>query len=167
MQVGPVGQDGVDLVPPVGVAQQLNARFPMNRETNQYFTLLYGLVRISERRLLFTSAGQPPVIVLRADGTAAPIKCPGPPIGFFTNPKYNQIDVTLESGDRVLFYSDGVVEAMNESDAEFGLDRLITSWRLTQSRPLTDSLTALVDQVRDWSGGQPQDDISMIALAVQ
>lgn len=162
---GPAGER--ELIPPVGVAGQLNTRFPMNRETNQYFTFLYGALEVPNRRLRFTSAGHPPLILLRADGRAEPVKCPGPPIGFFVKAQYHEKELALESGDRILVYSDGVVEATNEDEVEFGADRLIASLLQTRAMSLDDSLTSLMDQVREWTGGRAQDDISVIGIAVR
>jgi sigma-B regulation protein RsbU (phosphoserine phosphatase) len=72
--------------------------------------------------------------------------------------------VILEPGDRLYFYSDGVIEALDASEQEFGYTRLMAEVDRQRHRPLRLGLDLIADGVRDWSGGQLRDDVSLLAI---
>ena len=110
--------------PPSRVAERLNRQFPMER-TRQYFTFVYGVVDPSSGRFRYVIAGHPPPLLLPRAG--APIAVTG--TGFADRDDRRRVfqdeSLTLEPGDRLYFYTDGVTEALNDAEAEFGLDRLL------------------------------------------
>lgn len=87
----------------------------------------------------------------------------GPIIGTFLDSAYEQATIHLESGDFLVAYSDGVTEALNPEDVEFGEERLrsiiVESMHLT-ARELTERIVA---RVKDWQNDSPQhDDITVV-----
>jgi sigma-B regulation protein RsbU (phosphoserine phosphatase) len=72
--------------------------------------------------------------------------------------------VTLEPGDRLYFYTDGVIEALNGSEQEFGHTRLMTEIDRLRDQPLRQGLDVIADLVVDWAGGQLRDDASLLAV---
>ena len=72
--------------------------------------------------------------------------------------------VTLEPGDRVYFYTDGVIEALNASEQEFGHVRLMTEIDRLRDHPLRQGLDVIADIIIDWSGGQLKDDVSLLGI---
>jgi len=70
----------------------------------------------------------------------------------------------LQPGDRLYFYTDGVIEALDASEQEFGYERLIAEVNRQRDRPLRAGLDFVADLVRDWSGGQLRDDVSLLAI---
>jgi sigma-B regulation protein RsbU (phosphoserine phosphatase) len=89
----------------------------------------------------------------------------GPPVGLFEDAAYDVGTVTLPEAATVLIYTDGVIEARNASDEEFGLARLINV--LTTRYDTADALLAAVmEAVRTWTREREQgDDITLVALA--
>ena len=74
-------------------------------------------------------------------------------------------DVSLERDDCLVLYTDGVTEALDSEGNEFGLERTIQSVRASAMRGAPAIITRVIDDVRNFSGSQPQnDDITLIAI---
>jgi phosphoserine phosphatase RsbU/P len=106
------------------VAERLNRQFPMDR-TRQYFTLVYGVFDPETSRFQYVMAGHPAPVVVPAAGPPAPLDGGGLPIGMIEQATYADETVVLQPGDRLYFYTDGVIEALNASEQEFGFTRLV------------------------------------------
>lgn len=155
--------DGPGIVPPARVAGRLNRQFPMER-TRQYFTLVYGVYEGSGGRLRYVVAGHPSPILLPRDGPPAPVPGRGLPIGMIEHATYQDETVVLRPGDRLYLCTDGVLEATDEADEEFGSARLIAAIESVRDRPLGEGLDLVADAVRDWSAGGLRDDVSLLAI---
>jgi CheY-like chemotaxis protein len=155
------------IVPPAEVIQRLNTRFPMDPDTCQYFTIVYGVLDVPGREFRFVSAGHPGPVHLRADGTARMLLNPGPPIGWFgAERRYEDMTVKLAAGDRLYLYSDGFIEAFSPDDEEFSVERLIASLQRARALSLDDSLAGLVRDVEQWTAGPSHDDMSALAFQI-
>ena len=155
--------DGLSVVSPSRVAERLNRQFPMDR-TRQYFTFVYGVFEPSPGRLRYVMAGHPAPIFLPRSGTPAPLQGAGLPIGMIEHATYVDESVNLLPGDRLYLYTDGVIEALDASEQEFGYERLMAEIERQRDRPLRAGLDVIADLVRDWSGGQLRDDVSLLAI---
>lgn len=155
--------EGPAVVSPARLAGRLNRQFPMGR-TRQYFTLVYGAYDGSRGRLRYVVAGHPSPILLPAAGPPAPLPGRGRPIGMLEDSTWQDETVALQPGDRVYFYTDGVTEAHDASDVEFGPSRLMAELERVRELPLREGLDLVADAVRDWSGGGPNDDVSLLAI---
>jgi phosphoserine phosphatase RsbU/P len=72
--------------------------------------------------------------------------------------------LTLEPGDRLYLYTDGVIEALNAAETEFGADGLCAAIELQRARPLRTGIETIVSGVRNWCGGRQLDDLSLLAI---
>jgi len=156
------GQELV-VVAPSRVAERLNRQFPMDR-TRQYFTLVYGVFDPAHGRFSYVIAGHPAPIVLPRLGPARPLQGGGLPIGMIEHATFNDEAVTLHPGDRLYFYTDGVIEALNESEQEFGHARLMTEIERLRGHPLRQGLDVIAEIIIGWSGSHLADDVSLIAI---
>lgn len=154
---------GPDIVRPSRVAERLNRQFPMDR-TRQYFTLVYGTLDESSGQFRYVMAGHPLPVLLAKDAPPAPINGSGLPIGMIESARFEDETVTLQTGDRLYFYTDGVTEALNAAEQEFGYAGLVEEIGRCRDRPLREGLDLIADRVRDWSGGQLRDDVSLLAV---
>jgi sigma-B regulation protein RsbU (phosphoserine phosphatase) len=154
---------GVAVVPPSRVAERLNRQFPMDR-TRQYFTFVYGVFDGLQGRFDYVLAGHPAPILLPRTGPPAPLHGRGLPIGMIENATFDDETVILQPGDRLYFYTDGVVEAVDASEQEFGSMRLMAEIDRLRDRPLREGLDHVAALVQDWSGGQLRDDVSLLAV---
>jgi sigma-B regulation protein RsbU (phosphoserine phosphatase) len=159
------GEDGEPrVVPPAEVAARLNRRFTWDAATEQFFTLIYGVLHLRTGELRFVAAGHPgPVYV---PGVAEPVRLtrPGLPIGIGGG-AYPEHSLLLRPGDRLYFYSDGLAEVMNAGRETFGKHRLLACLDRCRGLDLNDSLSVLWQDVQVWREGGPQkDDVSVLAL---
>ena len=154
---------GLGVVAPSRVAERLNRQFPMDR-TRQYFTLVYGVFDPAHGRFSYVIAGHPAPIVLPRLGPAVPLQGGGLPIGMIEHATFNDEAVTLQPGDRLYFYTDGVIEALNESEQEFGHARLMTEIERLRGHPLRQGLDVIAEIIIGWSGSHLADDVSLLAI---
>jgi phosphoserine phosphatase RsbU/P len=151
------------IVPPSRVAERLNRQFPMDR-TRQYFTLVYGVLDPSSGRFDYVVAGHPPPVLLPHAGPPAVVAGAGLPIGMIEDAAFEQESLTLDPGDRLYFYTDGVTEALNGAEEEFGHTRLLEGIARWRDRPLRAGVDLVAAAVRDWCGGSLKDDVSLLAV---
>ena len=154
---------GSVVLPPSRVAERLNRQFPMDR-TRQYFTLVYGVIDPITGRFEYVTAGHPSPIKLPSGGVPFAVEGAGLPIGMLDDAAYDDVALTLEPGDRLYFYTDGVIEALDAYGAEFGHPRLLEAIATRRSLPLRAGLEALAADVRAWCEGCLKDDVSLLAV---
>jgi sigma-B regulation protein RsbU (phosphoserine phosphatase) len=157
---------------PHDVAERLNRHFTFDLSVAQYFTMLYAVLDREQKTCRYVSTGHPPPIHLGADGEVTVLESSGLPIGIFQagEPGYEPFDeraVKLERGDRLCVYSDGIVEARNGANKEFGLEELTRVLKATREKSIDESMNSVVAAVNDWRGGAPlADDLSILGLDV-
>jgi phosphoserine phosphatase RsbU/P len=162
------------VTPPGQVADKINRRFQIVPDAQQFFTLVYGLYEHKTHRFRFTSAGHPPVIHLPRRGRPRVIDFSGgPPIGLFQQEEgvfgpYEEQELTLGVGDRLVLYSDGVTEAMDAHGQMFGISRLLEHVETTANSKLQDAVDDLRDTLLKWCGEShsPADDISILIIQI-
>ena len=125
------------LLPPGEVAKELNKKFPMDPETRQYFTLLYGILSLETHEFRYVSAGHPGPLYLSSTAEPVFVEAPGFPIGFFKEVRYKERSIRMKAGDRLYLYSDGITEARNKDDDEFGKERLINALEQSCTYPVS------------------------------
>jgi phosphoserine phosphatase RsbU/P len=114
----------------------------------------------------FVSAGHVDNLLLRANGEAKALTSTGMPLGLLgLGLQYEKVELALEPGDCLVLYSDGIPEAQNETDEEFGEERL----RVVVRDAVADGAEAVCAQVFEaidaFAGGAPQfDDITLLVL---
>lgn len=159
---------GYALLSPAVVAESLNIRFPLNQIAQHYFTFFYGILNIKSFRFRYVSAGHPGFIYCTSNRHPEIIEKPGAPIGFMGEPGYSEHSLQLQRGDRLYIYSDGITEALNLKNEQYGDKRLISIIEKKGSLSLKDCVAAIIKDVESWSAGNKQsDDISIIALEIK
>lgn len=156
----------LDVTQPAEVADLLNRLFPFDTATEQFATLMYGVLDVGSGMFRHVSAGQPGPLHLPAGGQPVILESPGFPIGLAEEP-YGQQCIHLAAGDRLYLYSDGVPDAMNSSREQFGDARLMEAIARGRSAPLEDAIAALLREIARWQGSErPHDDISIVAIEI-
>lgn len=155
------------IVSPDAVAQQLNAQFPIDPDTGQYFTLLYGILTLSSREFLYVTAGHPAPIHVPARGEAYQTKSVGTPIGFFPGTEYDTELLVLEPGDRLYLFSDGLPELDNEAGEIFGEERVVAAIETYRSQGLEQSVHSVVTETRRWHEDRTLgDDLTLLGMEI-
>jgi sigma-B regulation protein RsbU (phosphoserine phosphatase) len=135
---------------------------------DRYATLFYGVFDGTTRILRYVNAGHNPAVVLRRDGSVQCLETGGAPVGLFADSEYRAGSVELETGDLVVAFTDGFIEATNHEGKEWGVQRLLkAAARSGQSSPnaedLVDSIFNSLDQ---FSQGRQTDDATLAAVRV-
>ena len=90
-----------------------------------FATGICGTVDVDRRTVVFAGAGNPPALLIHADGRFEQVDCAGPPFGMMEDAPYDDTALQLHSGDRLLFFSDGAIEIHNAENNLLGVDGLI------------------------------------------
>ncbi len=155
------------------ILSQTNEAIAPELRQGMFVTALYAIFDQSRREIRFSSAGHNPLILVRAGADECEfIKPKGMALGFATGPQFSglmeQRSLSLQPGDLVFLYTDGVTEAMNADREEFGEERLAEFLVRHSDLSARALLDALVDEIVTYAGGEPQyDDITMVALRVK
>ena len=159
-------RDQFDITPPAEVAARLNQLFPFDGATEQFATMVYGILNALTGEFRYTSAGHPGPVHLPSGANPVILESQGFPIGLADKP-YEERSVRLGAGDRLYLYSDGVPEAMNPAGVQFGDARLLEAIGQGRSRPLQGAIATLLEEIVRWHGSERlQDDISILAVEV-
>jgi phosphoserine phosphatase RsbU/P len=162
---GDVG-DRLEITPPAEVADRLNRLFPFDTVTEQFATLIYGVLDAGTREFHFVSAGHPGPVHLPAGAEPVFLESQGSPIGLAED-AYRERSLALAAGDRLYLYSDGVPEAMDPARERFGDPRLLEAIGRGRFDPLHESVAALLSEIERWRDtASAQDDISILAVEI-
>jgi serine phosphatase RsbU (regulator of sigma subunit) len=155
---------GADFAQPAQVLAALNEAFAMERHGGMFFTVWYGVYDARDRSLAYASAGHHPGYVLPAAGGAAQaLRTPNVVIGAVPEARFAAARVTLDAGDRLVLFSDGVFEISTRDGTPWGLDDLV---RMLQADETTDP-RRLYRAVRDIARPGPlDDDFCMLVMRV-
>jgi sigma-B regulation protein RsbU (phosphoserine phosphatase) len=133
--------------------------------------LLYAVLDGRNKILSLCSAGQTqPIYFSSRTGEARLQETLGDkfPLGILEESDYQETQLKLEPGDRVVFYTDGIVEAMNEKQEIFGFDRLLEVVQTSRSMTAEALLKEVLSGVAEFVGGAPQhDDLTVIVVSVE
>ena len=163
-----------DVSPPHLVAR-MNEFIYRSTPANKYATFFYA--QLDERRLRFVNAGHNAPYLLRAGwrstaGSALPeieeLSTGGTVVGMFPEMNYEEATVELRPGDVLLAFTDGVPEAHNPENEEFGEERLQQVLRQTAHLPANEISARLSDEMKDWIRDAEQyDDLTFIVMKVR
>ena len=119
----------------------------------------------TSRRLTYVNAGHNAPILRRANGTLETLDVGGLPLGIQSNEKYETASLELQPGDALIFFTDGVVEAFNESREEFGNERWLSAIRNLPDWDAQQTLQYLMKLVDEFVGATRQsDDITYLVF---
>jgi len=133
---------------------------------NRYVTAAFLDLEPASGRSRFVSAGHVDGLVAGADGSMMRLTSTGAPLGLLPpGLPYDETPFTIEPGDCVLLYSDGVVDAQNAAGEEFGDERLLAHVRASFDQPAAVIVERVIAEIDRFAGDTPQfDDITMLAL---
>jgi serine phosphatase RsbU (regulator of sigma subunit) len=153
---------------PSDVLHRVNSLLYGVMERGKFVSMIYGIYNTHSREFSFSNAGHNPLVVRRVNGEIQTISAKGMAIGLDKGERFERAvttaSLTLEKGDCILLYTDGVTEAMNTDHAEYGEERMMQA---VQAAPLNaaDIVSAALADVRKFAGKAHQhDDITLVAL---
>jgi phosphoserine phosphatase RsbU/P len=147
---------------PEQLLQSVNRVFYENTAENAYATLFYSEFDDRTCRLRYANCGHPAGLVVQRDGTVTRLPSTAPVLGLFQEWRCSTAEVHLHAGDLFAIYTDGITEALNARDEEFGEERLLDVMRRSGDESPSDIVAAVFDEVRRFSGDRQRDDVTMI-----
>lgn len=151
------------------IAASLNASlYPLLSDTEFYFTMFLCVVDTASMSIEYTDCGHTEPILQRAGGFGK-LNTDGVFIGLAADSRYGAKRARIERGDRIFIYSDGLTDARDRGDAEFGGQRLLKSITATASLPAASQVKAIMDEVnafRDTGAGAKKDDITLMIIEI-
>jgi phosphoserine phosphatase RsbU/P len=136
--------------------------------TGMFVTVFYGVLDNEKHTLAYVNAGHNPPLLFRA-GLDEPVEleATGMAMGALEDAQYDQGEVSLLSGDLLVMYTDGVTEAVNDSNQMFEIPRLTQVILENRDRPAKEIIDAVIGAVNAFSQAQPQyDDITLMVVRV-
>ena len=151
---------------PGDVLREVNNLLVEDNETMMFVTLFYTLYDPHSGLLTYANGGHNAPLIRHADGSSTLLPLTGGiALGVIDGIEYEQAEVRLERGETLILYTDGVTEAMNEAEEEFGLDRLAAVLTSHPSNDPEEVNGAIFEAVRAFAGDAPQsDDITCLTL---
>ena len=149
--------------------RQLNNEL-CKRLTGRFVTALYVMIDLAARKATATSAGHGPLLVSRSkEETVVEIAlAPNIPLGLMENIDYSHVSFDLEKQDKFILLTDGVFEARNQQEEEFGIDRIRALMAKASKRSGRDLLDSLKEALFKFEDTHSQyDDITMLVIALE
>ncbi len=147
---------------PEQLLQSVNRLFYDNTAENAYATLFYSEFDDRTCRLRYANCGHLPGLVVQSDGTVKRLSSTAAVLGLFTEWPCHTAELQLNPGDLFAIYTDGITEALNQRDEEFGEERLLDVIRRARDQSASHIITAVFDEVRRFSGDKQRDDVTLI-----
>src|SRR3954470_15277894 len=155
---------------PADVLKHVNRQLYPDIKEDMFISMAYIILDPAENRVTLCRAGHDaPLLYKRSSQTVTPLKPRGMALGIDSGSVFDRLttdfEVSLERDDCLVLYTDGVTEALDSEGYEFGLERTVQSVRASAMQGASAIVTRVIDDVRNFSGSQPQnDDITLIAI---
>lgn len=155
---------------PALVLQQMNLSLT-GQLNNEFITAGYFGIDLNNKKLTYSSAGHPPLVVYRREkDEITELKVTGIPIGVYEDTLFKETSIQLIEGDRLIFYTDGILEVFNPSGEIFGRDRFLDKIKQTKNLLAEDAISDILDGLNKWSDKKEseshEDDLTLVVLDV-
>lgn len=156
-------QSSDHIVSPKDLLTALDEQYPLER-FDMFFTMIYGVVNTRRGYLLYGNAGHPPAILVHPERGMEILEAEGPIIGMGGLP-FGEERRKIVSGDKVIFYTDGIIEYENAVGGFYGKERLYELVQELRREPMTVIMERIIDSLFDFGEHTPpQDDISLLGF---
>ncbi len=153
-------------VQPDKTIEETNQRIVADTHGGLFITLLYGILDPANGDFTYCSAGHLPGLVLRCkDGLVERLERTGIPLGVMEETSWSALKTRIDLGDAVVFYTDGITDAENTAEEDFGMERLVETLKQHPGKTALQIRDALRGAVREWAGSATQsDDITLLVM---
>ena len=151
---------------PAAMLKVLNDSLHERRVDSQYVTMVYAVWNDADRTLQIANAGAVQPLICRA-GDVEPVHAEGFPLGLFKDATYEEFTLSMQPGDAIVFFSDGITDALNEKEELFGEERLMTVVRKRLQQTAHEIAEAIFEELSRFQGGTERfDDETVVVLKV-
>ncbi len=159
-----VKASGLSLKSPGEALREVNDLLYDDNETMMFVTLLYAVYNPSTGELTYANGGHNAPLIAHADGSSSTLPgTRGIALGVMPDMEYEERTISIAPGDTIVFYTDGVTEAINEANEEYGMERLQEVFTSSPPQDAKTATAAVLDSVNDFAGTVSQfDDITCL-----
>jgi len=150
---------------PQAVCTKLNKFLCANIASGKFVTFFYAVLDAQTRTLTYENAGHCPGLLVRGNGATESLPGGGAVLGALPDWAYQDYTVQLQPGDKLLLWTDGIIEAENAQLEEFGEERALDAARSVDASAL-DTQRAIMQKVTAFCGGNFRDDATLLVLRV-
>ncbi len=154
-----------DAITPADLASRVNLSVHRNTTPGKFVTFCYCVVDTNSHQITYTDAGHCPPILVKANGTVVRLDAGGAVLGVLPEWKYEQATVSLDPGDRLVLFTDGITEAANAREEEFGEERLAQLISALRDRGAYELKNRILQTVASFTAGRAQDDATLVVIA--
>lgn len=149
--------------------EKANELICADAKTGMFVTLFYAILDAKKKRLRYVNAGHnPPLLLKQQKGNTVLLKAKGIALGVIENIELEEEEIQLEKGDLITLFTDGVTEAINQKEEQFGQQRLLTLIEENRGLSACEIISKIEAEVTAFSGGQPQfDDITLMIIKIE
>jgi sigma-B regulation protein RsbU (phosphoserine phosphatase) len=149
--------------------REANRNIYLDSKTSMFVTLFYAILNPRKKTLTFVNAGHnPPLLFGTAKEGITLLKAKGIALGVLDEIELESVEVQMNSGNVAVLYTDGVTEAANEQDQEYGVARLEKVIEASRHLSAKGIIEAIVKDVTAFAGTRPQfDDITLMVLKLE
>lgn len=150
---------------PTDVVDHINNAIAPNNERNMFVTLIAGELDLANGHLRFCNAGHDPMLLLHSESLEEIEMASNLPVGLIENFPYQMNEADMKPGDKLLLYTDGVVEAENPDKQLYAIDRLVAAVEKNLQLSSQGIIEMITDDVRTYANGADQsDDITIMSI---
>ncbi|MBN2329302.1 MAG: SpoIIE family protein phosphatase [Candidatus Omnitrophica bacterium] len=137
---------------PQNLLTQLNIILSKTLQSGEFITMFLGCLDLETYRFQYASAGhQPPLLLRSQSGELEELGVAhGLPLGVMNEADYDQVAIMINPGDRLLLYTDGIVEAFNEDKNPYGIERLLSLMKKTKNVSPDDLLESILEDLEEY-----------------
>ena len=144
-----------------------NELFDVINGNGDYFTAFYGVIDMEKGMLYYSNAGHNTIFLAHADNSIDRLENNGPVVGVVKDLPFQASSHTLRNGDRLVLYTDGVIEARDESAKLYGEDRLTEIIQKNMTSDVKDFTEHVFSDLQAFCGNSPRsDDIALFAIDI-
>jgi serine phosphatase RsbU (regulator of sigma subunit)/putative methionine-R-sulfoxide reductase with GAF domain len=150
---------------PSDALARVNRLIMSDARSDLFVTVFYAVWNPRTGEVAYANAGHNPPLLARADGSLEELRCRGMALGVVENIVIEACATRMEPGDALLMYTDGVTDALNANDDDFGAQRLVEAFLANRHQPAEHIVEAVMDGVRAFAGDIPPfDDETVMVL---
>jgi serine phosphatase RsbU (regulator of sigma subunit)/DNA-binding transcriptional regulator YhcF (GntR family) len=150
---------------PAALCDKVNRAICASISPGRFITFFYGLLDWQTRRFVYVNAGHNPPLLISQQGECRKLEAGGPVLGIFADACYEQREVELRPGDRLAMFTDGITEAANTKEEEFGEERLIDLLTNAKVEPAENLRATVMREVTTFCDEQFSDDATLLVIA--
>jgi serine phosphatase RsbU (regulator of sigma subunit) len=152
---------------PKKICSQLNQFYVASVEKGKFISFFFGVLNTNDKTFIYSNAGHPPPVIIRKSFDKLYLDGGGLLLGVKENAEYSEKTVNLTVGDKIIFYTDGLVETKNNKGELFGEKKLLESCLNSENLSSKKLIEKVVLDASKFSNNYFDDDVTLLVVSVK